>query len=189
MYNTIWGTATLHNNGYYKIASSKEGNLGKYLHRLIWEKAWGKIPKDWVIHHLDGNKQNNCLLNLYGMPEHLHLSIHTKGKNNPFYGKVHSEETRKKLSEMNLGREGYWKGKSRTEEDMVKMSKSKNTSGYFRVRKMKKPRLKQGFLWRYTYYENGKQKDITCMTIDGLKEKVTSKGLKWIDYLNGGDVE
>ena len=79
MYNTIWGTATLHNNGYYKIASSTEGNLGKYLHRLIWEKAWGKIPKDWVIHHLDGNKQNNKVSNLEWCTNSYNL-IYSKGK-------------------------------------------------------------------------------------------------------------
>lgn len=34
------------------------------LHRLIWESAYGKIPDDLCIDHIDGNPLNNKLANL-----------------------------------------------------------------------------------------------------------------------------
>lgn len=41
---------------------------------------------------------------------------HQSGKNNPFYGKHHSEESKRKISESNKGKEGYWKGKHLSDE-------------------------------------------------------------------------
>jgi hypothetical protein len=40
--------------------------LGKkmYLHRLVWETFNSKIPENYEIDHIDGNKQNNTLINL-----------------------------------------------------------------------------------------------------------------------------
>lgn len=81
--HTKFGIAKLQSNGYYHITSYKEGNYGKRLHRLIWESIWGKIPKNWVIHHVDGNKTNNCILNLWGMDKTYHNKLHNTGKNNP----------------------------------------------------------------------------------------------------------
>lgn len=182
---TKYGTATLDNKGYYEIYSSKEGNRGKYLHRLIWEKAWGKIPKDWIIHHLDGNKQNNCLLNLYGMPKHLHLSIHNKGENHPMYGKQRSEETKRKMSESHKGENHPLYGKQHSEETKRKMSEAKNTSGYYRVSKQKNKNCKQGFIWTYRYFEDGKRKSILSVDIEKLEKKVKAKGLEWFKLVNG----
>lgn len=34
------------------------------LHRYVWEKYNGKVPKGYVIHHKDGNCQNNDISNL-----------------------------------------------------------------------------------------------------------------------------
>jgi len=33
-------------------------------HRYLWEKRNGKIPEGCVVHHIDGNPQNNNLVNL-----------------------------------------------------------------------------------------------------------------------------
>lgn len=37
-------------------------------HRAIWEKAHGKIPKGWVVHHLNGDMMDNSLENLAAVP-------------------------------------------------------------------------------------------------------------------------
>ena len=55
--------------GYFRI-----GN--KMLHRLIWEKANGPIPKNHVIHHRDGNKLNNSIENLECLSQAEHSRLH-----------------------------------------------------------------------------------------------------------------
>lgn len=184
-YKTVWGTATITKHGYYHITSVKGGNNLKKLHRLIWEKAWGKIPKNWIIHHLDGNPSNNCLLNLYAMPKREHIRLHHKGKtvNSAVRQKISeshkgvplSEETKQKISEANKGKNHYMYGKTHSEETKIKMSKSRNITGYYNVGKNK------GF-YRYRYYEDGKRKDIWAKDIKKLEEKVKEKGLKWFKY-------
>ena len=54
-----------------------------------------------------------------------------------------------------------------------------NSTGYFRVSIMKCKNCKQGFIYRYTYYENGKRKAICAVSIEKLEEKVKAKGLPW----------
>ena len=78
--NTKWGTAYINPDGHYQICSRKENNEGRLLHRLIYESVWGKIPEGYVIHHIDGNKTNNCVLNLLMMKLEHHNSLHNKGK-------------------------------------------------------------------------------------------------------------
>lgn len=51
-------------NGYYVVTSVKEGNRGKYLHRLIFEDKYGKIPEWCQVYHIDGDKLNNNINNL-----------------------------------------------------------------------------------------------------------------------------
>ncbi len=50
---------------------------GRLMHRVVYEKAFGKIPRGWVVHHVDENKKNNTPLNLVAMPTELHNRIHT----------------------------------------------------------------------------------------------------------------
>lgn len=155
--NTKWGTAKLKNNGYIEITSLKEGNYSKGLHRLIWEDFYGfEIPKDFEIHHINNNKLDNCILNLQLIRCKEHKSLHNKGKNHPLYGKHHDKETK------------------------FKISSSLNTTGYYRVIKEKNNHCKQGFRWRYQYYEDEKQKYIKCVDLNKLKEKVIEKGLEWM---------
>ena len=58
------------------------------------------------------------------------------------------------------------------------ISKSKNSVGLYRVSKLKDTCCKQGFRWRYTYYENGKSHLISSTTIKKLKEKVLKQKLE-----------
>lgn len=166
---TKYGNAKINNNGYYWITSTKEGNLRKLLHRLIAADYFG----DWInnpeepfdIHHIDGNRLNNCVLNLEPISPSEHMGLHHKDK-------TVSKETKKKISESKIG-------KPRSEETKKKISKTMNTTGYFRVTKHKCKTCKQGFRWIYQYYENGKKKAIFSIDIEKLEKKVKAKGLEW----------
>lgn len=82
---TVFGIAKINNKGYYQITTNEKGNVGKTLHRLIFKKFYGYIPKGYVIHHKDGNKLNNCINNLQLLNKSEHDSYHMKGDNNPMY--------------------------------------------------------------------------------------------------------
>lgn len=167
---TKYGTAKIGKNGYYVITSVKEGNNSAMLHRLVFEDYHDcKLDKNDVIHHIDGNPLNNHPTNLICMSRKAHNLLHNKWRQ-------HSEETKRKMSE-NHAR--YWEGKTLSEETKKKISEAQNTSGYFRVTKQKNKTYKQGFTWKYHYYEDGKQKAICSVSIKKLEEKVKEKGLKW----------
>ena len=99
---TKYGTAKINTSGYYYIISRREGNKNKLLHRLIWEDFWKtEVPQGYHIHHKNGNKLDNCILNLQLMREKDHLSLHHKNKNL-------SEETKIKMSE-SQNNSGYYR--------------------------------------------------------------------------------
>ena len=153
--HTKWGKAKIF-QGRYMITSRKEGNHNKLLHRLIWEDFYGcEVPKGYHIHHRDHNPLNNCILNLQLMCESEHHKLHMVGENNPNYNENISEEIR------------------------IKMSKSRNTTGFYNVSKYKCKKCKQGFIWLYRYSENGKRKSISSVDLKELEAKVKSKGLIW----------
>ena len=207
---TKYGTAKLQKNGYYVIKTTKEGNHGKLLHRLIFEDYHNcKLDKNDVIHHADFDKTNNHPSNLICMSKKAHTLLHHYGKqcseetkrkmseNNArywkgktgekhtWYGRQHSQETKKKISESHKGKPGTMKGKHHTEETKQKISEYrsiyKNTTGYYHVTKKIDKTCKQGFLWDYQYRdENGKRKHISSVNIEKLEKKVKAKGLKWM---------
>lgn len=57
--------------GYYLNSTN-----GIRLHRYVWEKEIGKIPKGYEIHHIDRNKSNNEISNLRLMSEEEHRNWH-----------------------------------------------------------------------------------------------------------------
>ena len=122
----------------------------------MWEDFYNEeIPKGYVIHHKNGDKSDNCILNLQLLSEHSHRMLHSK-ENPPFYKKNHELST------------------------MLKMSKSQNnTTDYFRVTRKTCKKCKKGFIYSYQYYVQGKQKAIVSTKLDDLKEKVLNKGLIW----------
>jgi len=67
---------TIGAGGHYQ--SSKYRDV--YLHRVIWEESFGGIPEGYVIHHIDGDKTNNCLENLACLLRGEHTSLHNIGK-------------------------------------------------------------------------------------------------------------
>lgn len=78
-----FGNLKLRDNGYYQVTSSKEGNFGKFFHRLLFEDFYNcKIPNGFVIHHKDGNCQNNCVLNLQMLSKKEHSRVHSTIEHN-----------------------------------------------------------------------------------------------------------
>ena len=123
----------------------------------------------------------------------LKMSESKKGEKNTFYGKTHSEESKRKIGNANKGRthseevllkmSETRKGVKKSHGHKLNISKSQNTSGYFRVRKRHNPRYKNGVNYEYLYYdENGKRKSISSTDINKLESIVKSKGLEWIKY-------
>lgn len=55
----------------YQIEAS-----GRLVHRRVCREAWGPYPYNWVVHHIDENKQNNHPDNLIAMPRDMHSHIH-----------------------------------------------------------------------------------------------------------------
>lgn len=47
------------------------------LHKAVYLKANGKIPKGYEIHHVDGNKFNNHVSNLVALPREEHKKMHS----------------------------------------------------------------------------------------------------------------
>lgn len=48
----------------------------QYEHRLMWEQAYGLIPRGHVVHHLNGDRQDNRLCNLTILPIGAHVRLH-----------------------------------------------------------------------------------------------------------------
>ena len=59
-------------NGYIYF---KIGNQSFMEHRLVWERYNGELPKGWVVHHLNGIRDDNRIENLLGMPRNRHSPI------------------------------------------------------------------------------------------------------------------
>ena len=74
------------------------------------------------------------------------------------------------------------KGCKYTDEGKHNISKSKNSSGYFRVTKREDKQYSTGQLWSYKYTENGKRCSLSSIHLDVLKEKVLAEGLEWKEF-------
>ena len=165
--HTKWGTARIDKSSYYRITSYKEGNRGRFLHRLIFEDYHGCVlDENDVIHHIDGDTLNNHPTNLICMSKKAHQLLHHRGKKR-------SVKTINKMRERKIG-------VPQTDECMLNNSKSKSTTGLFRVTKVKSRTTNQGFKWVYQYYnKDKKRKQISRVSLLKLKEAVLKKRLKW----------
>ena len=165
------------------------------------------FPEGVIIHYINGDKTCNEIWNLMPMTNEDHVSMHNtgfkhseetkrkiskinKGENNYWYGKHLSKEHRKKISDAHIGfihseetkrkMSESCKGKTHSLDSKLKMSKNKNKTGFFRVHQMAHKECKQGFTWRYEYYDDtGKRRKMDCVDLNKLKRKVLAKNLIW----------
>lgn len=85
--NPNWKGGVKHTNrGYVHIKQPNHPRVdnGGYVleHILVWEKVHGKpLPEGWLIHHLNGIKDDNRPANLVAMPNKKHyLVLQAKAK-------------------------------------------------------------------------------------------------------------
>lgn len=74
----------------------------------------------------------------------------------------------------------HHKGKPIHINTKVGLSKAKTTTGYFRVNKKPCPKCKNGFIYRYQYYDvDGVRKSLTSTSLKRLMLKVQGHNLEW----------
>lgn len=78
---------TLRNHGYYELTTDDRC----LMHRYVWEKERGKIPKGWDIHHLNEVKSDNRVENLECLPKSEHTRKYSPHNNQ--YTKGRKRET------------------------------------------------------------------------------------------------
>ena len=96
-----------------------------YEHKMVYEYFSGtKIQDGYIVHHKDGNKLNNEYENLELMSSKEHKIIHMDdtirrfcktsdgqmGEKNSFYGRKHSLESKRKISEKKKGTPAWNRG-------------------------------------------------------------------------------
>lgn len=101
-------------NNYKKLSLGKD-DKGKRIfideHRKVMEDYLGrKLTRYEVVHHKDGNKNNNKIDNLVVMSLSEHSKMHQTGIKR-------SVETRKKISEANKNR--IYTNRSKTRQDII----------------------------------------------------------------------
>lgn len=103
----------------------------EYLHRAVWSYYNGDIPKDYHIHHKDGNPLNNDISNLEAVDPVEHLSYHAL-KNNiseDFIKKImaHRKSFVKKAPEWHRSKEGMDWHREHAKNSILKRFESTTT--------------------------------------------------------------
>lgn len=107
-----------------------------------YDKAFADPRQIWVIHHrlemtLDGEfahtpeelkrmdmYYNRPYFELIFLTKSEHRRLHMEGVNHPFYSKHHSDETKRKLSEVNKGENNSMYGRHHSVDTKRKMSEA-----------------------------------------------------------------
>lgn len=74
-HSATWkGGRIIDTKGYIRVWKKGVGYLKE--HRYVWEESFGPIPSEHVIHHIDGDKQNNNITNLICLTKKEHDKLH-----------------------------------------------------------------------------------------------------------------
>lgn len=103
-----------------------------------------------------------------------------KNKERKTISSVDLEELEKKVKAKNLP----WGDLSQYKEIEKYTPCEENITGFYRVSRIKKEGTRQGFMFRYTYEQNGKKKAICRVDIQKLEEEVKKRGWVWKKYKN-----
>lgn len=104
-----------------------------------YDKAIADTTQTWDCHHMTETWwnctakdliDNECYYNrkaceLIFLTHSEHQRLHTKGKNHPLFGKHHTAETRRKMSEAKKGKTSPMKGRHLSEETRRKISEAR----------------------------------------------------------------
>ena len=147
---TKFGTATLCNDGYYHITSKKEGNNGKKLCRLVFEDFYNITLPTEI--HIHHNDENKTNDEIWNLIP-LTANEHTTLHNNK---------------------------REYTDDFKINISKSKTSTGFYRVSKNNAKESVMGYRWEYKAQINNEKVIIASASLVDLKEKVLAKGYDWM---------
>ncbi len=76
--NPNWRGGRTRHQGYIRVKNPDPNGKPRYIgeHILVWERANGPVPKGWLVHHLNGLKDDNRLENLVAMSRSRHHRNH-----------------------------------------------------------------------------------------------------------------
>ena len=116
--------------GYLEVGLTKNGKRKQFkVHRLVAEAFIPNPENKPCIDHINTVKNDNRVENLrwvtYKENSNNEKTLEKfKGENHHFFGKHHTEETKKKISEAQKGENNHMYGKHHTEETKKKMSEA-----------------------------------------------------------------
>lgn len=77
--NNRWKGVGVVGRGHLQVTLFNRGSKAFMVHRLVYQHFVGPIPEGYVIHHIDGNPQNNIYTNLTLLKRDEHTSKHKIG--------------------------------------------------------------------------------------------------------------
>jgi len=70
-----YGTGHITRKGYIRICDGS--GVSRMQHDLVWEREVGPIPRGYVVHHVNGDKQDNRIENLDCIDHTTHKRLHS----------------------------------------------------------------------------------------------------------------
>lgn len=133
--------------GYVKVrlyGGSHSDYIHIGVHRLVafaFQEICGEYKDGLQVDHINTIRDDNRAENLkWVTPTENRLNPITNerfrksisGENHPMYGKKHTDEAKKKMSDAHFGLPGYWEGKKLSDEHRSKLSAS-HTGKHWRI--------------------------------------------------------